>query len=200
MVLGIIVVYACNTLACIPAEAKNIAGYFGILTDIFLRLIKMIIAPLVFATLVAGLAGMGDSKTVGRIGAKALGWFVVASRCSLTLGLVFAGMALFADTARSLARRAVVALDGWSQALAEARAETRLWELARMDHRLMTELQAARTRAQDEQEAAAPVPQSFDEALAPLGLPEAPKVVEQVLSHWERVGMARARRQLAQYY
>lgn len=115
--------------------------------------------------------------------------------------VVFAGMALFADTARSLARRAVVALDRWSQALAEARAETRLWELARMDHRLMTELQAARTRAQDEQEAAAPATQqSFDEALAPLGLPETPKVVEQVLSHWERVGMARARRQLAQYY
>jgi hypothetical protein len=58
---------------------QGIAGYFGILTDIFLRLIKMIIAPL--ATLVAGLAGMGDSKTVGRIGAKALGWFVGASLC-----------------------------------------------------------------------------------------------------------------------
>jgi Na+/H+-dicarboxylate symporter len=83
MVLGVIVGYACNTLAGGPAEAKEIAGYFGILTDIFLRLIKMIIAPLVFATLVAGLAGMGDSKTVGRIGAKALGWFVGASLCSL---------------------------------------------------------------------------------------------------------------------
>ena len=71
--------------------------------------------------------------------------------------VVFAGMALFADTARSLARRAVVVLDGWSQALAEARAETRLWEMARMDHRLMNELMAARTRAADESEAAAPV-------------------------------------------
>lgn len=91
MVLGIIVGYACNTLAG-PAEAKEIASYFGILTDIFLRLIKMIIAPLVFTTLVVGLAGMGDSKTVGRIGAKALGWFVGASLCSLTLGLVFANL------------------------------------------------------------------------------------------------------------
>jgi hypothetical protein len=62
-----------------PEAAKEIAGYFGIMTDIFLRLIKMIIAPLVFATLVSGLANMGDSKTVGRIGTKALGWFVVAS-------------------------------------------------------------------------------------------------------------------------
>jgi Na+/H+-dicarboxylate symporter len=92
MVLGIVVGYACNTLAGGPAGSKEIAGYFGILTDIFLRLIKMIIAPLVFATLVAGLAGMGDSKTVGRIGAKALGWFVGASLCSLALGLIFANL------------------------------------------------------------------------------------------------------------
>ena len=92
MVLGIVVGYACNTLAGSPAEAKEIAGYFGILTDIFLRLIKMIIAPLVFATLVVGLAGMGDSKTVGRIGAKALGWFVCASLCSLALGMIFANL------------------------------------------------------------------------------------------------------------
>nr|MBL8412611.1 dicarboxylate/amino acid:cation symporter [Dechloromonas sp.] len=92
MVLGIVVGYACNTLAGGPAAAKEIAGYFGILTDIFLRLIKMIIAPLVFATLVVGLAGMGDSKTVGRIGAKALGWFVAASLCSLALGMIFANL------------------------------------------------------------------------------------------------------------
>lgn len=92
MVLGVMAGYACNTLAGSPAEAKEIAGYFGILTDIFLRLIKMIIAPLVFATLVVGLAGMGDSKTVGRIGAKALGWFVCASLCSLALGLLFANL------------------------------------------------------------------------------------------------------------
>jgi len=92
MVLGVIVGYACHTLAGSPAEAKEIAGYFGILTDIFLRLIKMIIAPLVFATLVAGLAGMGDSRTVGRIGGKALVWFVGASLCSLLLGLVFANL------------------------------------------------------------------------------------------------------------
>ena len=92
MVLGVIVGYACNTLVGNPAEAKEIASYFGILTDIFLRLIKMIIAPLVFATLVVGLAGMGDSKTVGRIGARALGWFVGASLCSLALGMLFANL------------------------------------------------------------------------------------------------------------
>lgn len=92
MLLGIVVGYVCNGLAGSPAEAKEIAGYFGILTDIFLRMIKMIIAPLVFATLVAGLAGMGDGRTVGRIGGKALGWFVGASFCSLLLGLVFANL------------------------------------------------------------------------------------------------------------
>jgi len=92
LILGVIVGYACNTLAGGPAEAKEIAGYFSILTDIFLRLIKMIIAPLIFATLVAGLAGMGDTRTVGRIGGKALGWFVCASFCSLLLGLLFANL------------------------------------------------------------------------------------------------------------
>jgi hypothetical protein len=111
--------------------------------------------------------------------------------------VVFAGMALFADTARSLARRAAVSLDGWSQALAEARAETRLWEMARMDHRLMNELMAARAQAQDEIEEA-PVG-SFAEALAPLGMPEAPKAIESQAGYWERLGTARARNRLMYY-
>jgi len=92
LVLGVVVGYACNRLAVSPAQAKEIASYFSILTDIFLRLIKMIIAPLVFTTLVSGLAGMGDSRTVGRIGGKALGWFVCASFVSLLLGLLLANL------------------------------------------------------------------------------------------------------------
>ena len=92
MVSGIAVGYACNTLAPDAAAAKEIAGYFSIFTDIFLRMIKMIIAPLVLGTLVAGLAGMGDAKTVGRIGGKALGWFIGASLCSLLIGLVMANV------------------------------------------------------------------------------------------------------------
>ena len=48
----------------------------------------MIIAPLVFSTLVVGIAHMGDSKTVGRIGVKTMGWFITASLMSLTLGLI----------------------------------------------------------------------------------------------------------------
>jgi len=67
-----------------------VAGYFALLTDIFLHLIKMIIAPLVFATVVSGIANSGDTRTVGRIGIRALGWFLTASLISLTIGLVMA--------------------------------------------------------------------------------------------------------------
>ncbi|WP_018236806.1 dicarboxylate/amino acid:cation symporter [Ensifer sp. BR816] len=92
MILGVIVGYGCNVLSGSPAAAKDIAGYFAMVTDIFLRLIKMIIAPLIFTTLVAGMAGMGDARTVGRIGGKALGWFLMASLASLAIGLVFANL------------------------------------------------------------------------------------------------------------
>ena len=92
MVLGVGAGYACNRLAASADQAKEIAGYFAMLTDIFLRLIKMIIAPLIFSTLVAGLAGMGDARTVGRIGGRALAWFVMASLISLTIGLVLANV------------------------------------------------------------------------------------------------------------
>ena len=90
MVLGVLVGYACHAWAPTPEAAKEIAGYFGLLTDIFLRMIKMIIAPLVFATLAAGMSTMGDSRTVGRIGTRALAWFMGASLISLTLGLLIA--------------------------------------------------------------------------------------------------------------
>jgi Na+/H+-dicarboxylate symporter len=89
MVLGIIVGYACNVTAPDAKAAKEIAGYFSLITDIFLRLIKMVIGPLVFATLTAGIAGMGDSKAVGRIGVKAIGWFLCASLASLFIGMLF---------------------------------------------------------------------------------------------------------------
>lgn len=92
MVAGIVVGYLCHTFAPTSAIAKDIAGYLSILTDIFLRLIKMVIAPLVLATLVAGLASMGDSRAVGRIGGKALGWFITASLLSLLIGLIMANL------------------------------------------------------------------------------------------------------------
>ncbi|MGN6268319.1 MAG: dicarboxylate/amino acid:cation symporter [Sphingomonas sp.] len=94
LVLGLVVGWGINLAiddgsAASAAQLKEIAGYFSILTTIFLRLIKMIIAPLVFSTLVAGIAHMGDSGALGRIGARALGWFVCASLTSLTIGLIF---------------------------------------------------------------------------------------------------------------
>ena len=67
--------------------SEHFSDYMSIITDIFLRLIKMIIAPLVFSSLVTGIAKMGDTKSVGRIGAKTLAWFLGASLISLLLGL-----------------------------------------------------------------------------------------------------------------
>jgi Na+/H+-dicarboxylate symporter len=87
MVLGIAVGWAVNQYAG-PEQAKAIAENLSIITDVFLRLIKMIIAPLVFTTLVAGIAHMEDSATIGRVGVKALGWFIGASIVSLTIGLI----------------------------------------------------------------------------------------------------------------
>lgn len=92
MILGVIAGYACHASTSDPATLKAIAGYFSIITDIFLRLIKMIIAPLVFVTLVSGLAGMDSGQDVGRIGLRSVGWFVCASLVSLTVGLVFANL------------------------------------------------------------------------------------------------------------
>src|SRR5262249_59330331 len=65
-----------------------VASYFSLTPDFFLRLIKMIIAPLVSSPLVVGIAHMGDAKSIGRIGLKTMGWFVTASLFSLLLGLV----------------------------------------------------------------------------------------------------------------
>ncbi|RXZ45515.1 dicarboxylate/amino acid:cation symporter [Crenobacter cavernae] len=90
MVLGVATGTIAHELAGSPETAKTIAGYFSIFTDVFLRMIKMIIAPLVFATLVAGIASMDDGKAVGRITAKAMGWFMAASITSLMIGLVMA--------------------------------------------------------------------------------------------------------------
>jgi Na+/H+-dicarboxylate symporter len=70
------------------ALLAEIAKYLSIVTTLFLRLIKMIIAPLVFATLVAGIAHMGDIAALGRVAVRSLGWFIGASLVSLTLGLI----------------------------------------------------------------------------------------------------------------
>src|SRR5262245_11769428 len=90
MVIGIIVGYMIFVQFPDKKTAAQIAGYISIMSDVFLRLIKMLIAPLVFSTLVVGIAHMGDAASVGRVFAKALGWFITASLVSLLLGLVLA--------------------------------------------------------------------------------------------------------------
>lgn len=87
MVLGIIVGYLVNQNYP-PDTRKVFADNIKLLTTIFLRLVQMIIAPVVFATLVVGIAKLGDLKTVGRVGGKAMLWFITASLVSLGLGLL----------------------------------------------------------------------------------------------------------------
>lgn len=73
---------------CFKETKKNIASNFSVLSDIFLHLIKMIIAPLVLAVLVIGVAKVGDFKSVGRIGLKTLIYFTSATLIALALGLL----------------------------------------------------------------------------------------------------------------
>lgn len=71
---------------------KDAAYYLDIPTQMFLHLIKMIIAPLVVSTLVVGIAHMGTGSAIGRVGLKAFVWFVSASLVSLTLGLLMVNL------------------------------------------------------------------------------------------------------------
>jgi len=89
MILGIFAGYAVNATVDDAETLKSIAGYLSLATDVFLRLIKMIIGPLVFSTLVAGIAHMGGAgSALGRVGLRTMGWFLAASLISLLLGIV----------------------------------------------------------------------------------------------------------------
>ncbi|PIF38327.1 Na+/H+-dicarboxylate symporter [Delftia sp. 60] len=92
MVLGIVIGYMVFINFPDKKAAAQIAGYISIMSDVFLRLIKMLIGPLVFSTLVVGIAHMGDAASVGRVFLKAMGWFVTASLVSLVMGLVLANL------------------------------------------------------------------------------------------------------------
>ena len=92
MGLGILIGYLIFIEFPDKGAAKEIAGYISIVSDIFLRLIKMLIGPLVFSTLVVGIAHMGDAASVGRVFLKAMLWFVTASLVSLVLGLILANL------------------------------------------------------------------------------------------------------------
>ena len=93
MIAGILTGYALNV--SYPAGSKtpaDVADMLKLLPEVFLHLIKMIIAPLILATLVTGIASMGDSAALGRIGGRALAWFITASLISISLGLVLVNL------------------------------------------------------------------------------------------------------------
>ncbi|MDM0068612.1 dicarboxylate/amino acid:cation symporter [Variovorax sp. J31P207] len=92
MLIGIAIGYMVFVNFPNKKTAGEIAGYISIMSDVFLRLIKMLIGPLVFSTLVVGIAHMGDAAAVGRVFGKALGWFITASLVSLLLGLLMANL------------------------------------------------------------------------------------------------------------
>ncbi|MBA3647008.1 MAG: dicarboxylate/amino acid:cation symporter [Chitinophagales bacterium] len=87
MVLGIIVGQVFRATHSDPEQLKSFSTSIQILSDIFLRLIKMIIAPLVFSLLLVGIAKAGDFKTVGRIGLKTIVYFTVAALLAMLTGL-----------------------------------------------------------------------------------------------------------------
>jgi Na+/H+-dicarboxylate symporter len=87
IIIGIITGYMVHTSGS-PTLITRFAAEIRLLTKIFLFLVQMIIAPLIFSTLVVGIAKLGDLKTVGRVGGKAFLWFICASLVSLFLGMV----------------------------------------------------------------------------------------------------------------
>ncbi|MEY0268708.1 dicarboxylate/amino acid:cation symporter [Morganella morganii] len=89
--IGVIVGVALNNLAT-PGFNQQYSADISVVTDIFLRLIKMIIAPLILSTLVVGIAKMGDAQTLGRVFSKTLFLFVCASFISITLGLLIVNL------------------------------------------------------------------------------------------------------------
>ena len=87
MFAGAVLGYVVHTQAS-PGFIETFSKNIKLLTTVFIRLVQMIIAPLVFSTLVVGIAKLGDLKSVGRVGGKAMLWFIAASLVSLLLGMV----------------------------------------------------------------------------------------------------------------
>jgi hypothetical protein len=139
------------------------------------------LSALLLAALVAGLVVLAD-RFVSTWADEhlLLGW-------ALMWAVIFAGLALFAGTASSLAARTMRRLDAWSQALARSRAEARLWDIARSDPRVMADLKAVRAHTEGDDD--------FSVALAPTGLE--PALPAPVAGGWvgyvERFGQNRVR-------
>ena len=86
--LGALFGLACHSFIHDPAVSAAILNGLGLVTTLFLRAVKMLIAPLVLATLVSGVGRMGDAGDIGRVALKVMSWFITASLVSLLLGLV----------------------------------------------------------------------------------------------------------------
>lgn len=125
------------------------------------------LAAMMLAAAVAALVVLADQMiSTWADGHLFLGWVALWV-------VVFAGSVLFAGTARRLAQSSLRSLDSWSKSIAEARAEARIWELARTDPRLKAELLQARARdtdAANETPAPLAAASDFSDALAPMGL------------------------------
>src|SRR6185503_20155866 len=87
MAIGVLTGYIVHEKSS-PDSIKSFSTNIKLLTTIFIRLVQMIITPLVFTTLVVGIAKLGDLKAVGRVGGKTMLWFISASLVSLFIGLV----------------------------------------------------------------------------------------------------------------
>lgn len=93
MILGVVAGYIVNqTLAADPYWLDIAVRSFKLLSTIFLNLVKVLVAPLILSTIVVGIAHMGDSSALGRIGFRAISWFIVASLISIGLGLFFVNL------------------------------------------------------------------------------------------------------------
>lgn len=93
MVLGVVVGYVVHV--GIPASDPwfdHLGKTFKLLSDVFLNLIKLLVAPLVLSTIIVGIAHMGDSGALGRIGVRGLAWFITASFVSIALGLLMVNL------------------------------------------------------------------------------------------------------------
>ena len=86
LILGVIMGGVVHTQY--PESVEGFSKNIKLLGTIFIRLVQMIIAPLVFTTLVVGIAKMSDIKMIGRVGTKAMLWFITASLVSLFIGLI----------------------------------------------------------------------------------------------------------------
>jgi hypothetical protein len=145
------------------------------------------LAAMLLAAAVAALVVLADQMiSTWADGHLFLGWVALWV-------VIFAGSVLFAGTARRLAHGTLRALDSWSRSLAEARAEARLWDLARTDPRLKAELMLARARETDlAEEQVTPVAASndFSQALSPIGL-DAGISSPALLRRWAQLEMRR---------